>query len=93
MEETVRDKALEENRQNPLGNLPFFLDIPLRFVVVAGGARISLEKLKKLRRGVVIPLDRKCDEPFDLNVNRVRFARCEMVTEKNNLKARILEIV
>lgn len=69
-------------------------DIPVRVSAVLGETHMEINKLLKLGRGAVVPLDRKIGEAVDIYVNDRLVARGEVViTDEDKLGVTMTEIV
>lgn len=69
-------------------------DIPVRVSAVLGETQMEINKLLKLGRGAVVPLDRKIGEAVDIYVNDRLVARGEVViTDEDKLGVTMTEIV
>ncbi len=60
-------------------HLTTILQIPVAVKAVLGSTSVSIAKLMKLKRGTVLPLDRRVGEPIELMVNGRVVARGEIV--------------
>jgi flagellar motor switch protein FliN len=60
-------------------NLSAVLQIPVEVKAVLGSASVAISSLMKMRRGSVLPLDRRVGEPIELMVNGRVVARGEVV--------------
>nr|WP_255775434.1 FliM/FliN family flagellar motor switch protein [Microbulbifer sediminum] len=60
--------------------------------VSVGSARISVEELFNLKKGELLSLDKKVDEPVDVFVNGALVARGVLASKGDSLGVRITEI-
>ena len=60
--------------------------------VSVGSARISVEELFNLKKGELLSLDKKVDEPVDVFVNGALIARGVLASQGDSLGVRITEI-
>jgi flagellar motor switch protein FliN/FliY len=67
--------------------------VPVIVTAVLGKARIQVSDLLKMKRGVVVELDRKIGEPIDIFVNGRLVARGEVVVVKERLGITMTEII
>ena len=67
--------------------------VPVTVTAVLGKARIQVSELLKMKRGVVMELDRKIGEPIDIFVNGRLVARGEVVVVKERLGITMTEII
>lgn len=74
------------------GGVGFLQDIPVEVVVELGRARLTIRQLATLDRDDVVELDRASDEPLDIVVGGRVLARGEIVTVKDRLALRIVEV-
>lgn len=60
-------------------NLSAVMQIPVEVKAVLGSANVPISTLMKMRRGTVLPLERRVGEPIELMVNGRVVARGEVV--------------
>lgn len=60
-------------------HLTTILQIPVAVKAVLGSTSVPIAKLMKLKRGTILPLDRRVGEPIELMVNGRVVARGEIV--------------
>lgn len=63
---------------NALG-LDMFKNVPMTVTLEVASAEVSLGELSVAKPGDVIPLDKETNEPLDVKVNGVSFAKAEVV--------------
>ena len=68
-------------------------NVPVTVTAVLGKSRIQVSDLLKMKRGVVMELDRKIGEPIDIFVNGRLVARGEVVVVKERLGITMTEII
>ena len=70
----------------------FLQDLPVEVVVELGRARMTIRQLASLDRDDVVELDRGEGEPLDLVVGGRVIARVEMVTIRDRIALRVVEV-
>ncbi len=73
-------------------NIGFLQDLPVEIVIELGRARMTIRQLASLDRDDVVELDRGDGEPLDLVVGGRVIARAEMVTVRDRVALRIVEV-
>lgn len=68
-------------------------DVQVKVQAVLGRARMPIGELLRLRKGMVVELDRRVGEPVDIYVNDRLIARGEVVMIDNSLGVTLTEIV
>jgi len=67
-------------------------EIPVELTIEAGKIKLSLEKISTLKEEDVIPLNKQCDEPFDIKVNNKKIAEGEIVQSENKFYIKVTTI-
>ncbi|MFQ5579253.1 MAG: flagellar motor switch protein FliN [Nitrospiria bacterium] len=78
---------------NPVGNLDFILDVPLRITVHLGGTKMIIRDLLQLGQGSVVELDKLAGEPMDVFIGEKLVARGEVVVVNEKFGIRLTDIV
>ena len=73
----VIEDAVEEKSPNP--SLDMFKGVPMTVSLEVASAEVPLGELSVARTGDVIPLEKAVDEPLDVKVNGMPFAKAEVV--------------
>ena len=74
------DLAEEQPVSNDTGlNMEMFQNVPLTITLEVASAEITMGELSKVQGGDVLPLDKAVNEPLDVKVNGVLFAKAEVV--------------
>jgi flagellar motor switch protein FliN/FliY len=68
-------------------------DVQVKVQAVLGRARMPIGELLRLKKGMVVELDRRVGEPVDIYVNDRLIARGEVVMIDNSLGVTLTEIV
>lgn len=68
-------------------------DVPVNVQAVLGRSRMPIGELLRMRSGIVLELDRRVGEPFDIFVNNRLIARGEVVMVDSALGVTLTEIV
>jgi flagellar motor switch protein FliN/FliY len=71
----------------------FFLDVPVTITVKLGEAVMPINEVMKVGVGAVIELDRDVNQPVELSVRGVPFARGEVVVVDEHFGVRIKELL
>ncbi len=77
----------------PVGNLDFILDVPLRVTVHLGGTKMIIRDLLQLGQGSVVELDKLAGEPMDVHIGDKLVARGEVVVVNEKFGVRLTDIV
>ena len=76
----ARDQQAELDGGDDIAqHLTTILQIPVAVKAVLGSTSVPIAKLMKLKRGTILPLDRRVGEPIELVVNGRVVARGEIV--------------
>jgi flagellar motor switch protein FliN/FliY len=67
-------------------------DVSLDLEIELGRTHMCLDEVLKLRKGSVVPLDKRTEEPVDLYVNGRLIARGEVVVLGENFCVRVTEL-
>lgn len=67
-------------------------DIPMRVSIEIGRMRLRVRDLLKLSPGAVIEVKKPAGEPFEICINGVPVARCEVVSVEQSSGVRIIEV-
>ena len=88
MESTVAQETWDEPAIRP----DAVLDVPVQAMIEMERGRLPLARLLTLHTGVVLPFDRPVEQPMDLLINGVRFARGKVVMVNGEFGFRLTEI-
>ncbi|MFQ5779655.1 MAG: flagellar motor switch protein FliN, partial [Nitrospiria bacterium] len=77
----------------PVGNLDFILDVPLRISVQLGNAKMLIRDLLQLGQGSVVELEKLAGEPMDVFIGDKLVARGEVVVVNEKFGVRLTDIV
>jgi flagellar motor switch protein FliN len=71
--------------------MPLF-DVPVRITVELGRLQMKVRKLMQLGPGSVIELKKIAGDPFDVCVNGLPLARCEIIVVDQTSGVRIVDV-
>jgi flagellar motor switch protein FliN/FliY len=68
------------------------LDIPVQIVIEVGRLRLRVRELIQLGPNSVIELKKSAGDPFDVCVNGVPVARCEVILVEQSTGVRVVDV-
>lgn len=79
--------------EQPVGNLDFILDVPLRVTVHLGSTKMMIRDLLQLGQGSVVELEKLAGEPMDVYIGDKLVARGEVVVVNEKFGVRLTDIM
>lgn len=92
-ETTERQVAAGTNAENAVAALKSLADLEMPISISFGTARVPLQDALMLKRGSLVALDERADEPLEFRVNDHIIARGELVVVEDSYAVRIVELV
>ncbi len=74
-------------------NLGILLDTNLELRVVFGETKWTIEQILTMGKGTIVELDRSANEPVDIYVDNVLFAKGEVVAVNGSFGVRLTKII
>lgn len=68
-------------------------DVPVVVSAVLGTAKMQVSDLLKLKRGSIVELERRVDDPVDIYVNNRLIAKGEVVSVNDKLAITLTEVI
>lgn len=93
VETTAGRAAAEINAENAVAALRSLADLEMPISISFGTARVLLQDALMLKRGSLVALDQRADEPIEFRVNDRIIARGEVVVVEDSYAVRIVELV
>ena len=93
VETTAGRAAAETNAENAVAALRSLADLEMPISISFGTARVPLQDALMLKRGSLVALDQRADEPIEFRVNDRIIARGEVVVVEDSYAVRIVELV
>jgi flagellar motor switch protein FliN len=81
------------NAENAVAALRSLADLEMPISISFGTARVPLQDALMLKRGSLVALDQRADEPLEFRVNDRIIARGEVVVVEDSYAVRIVELV
>lgn len=85
------DDVLEQNDIPIQPSMDLFRDVPITVTLEVASTQVSMGELGKAREGDVLPLDKAVNEPLDVKVNGIIFAKAEVVMVDGHYGLKFLE--
>ena len=87
------NESTKETENDPVKNLDFILDVPLKVTVELGRTDIIIKDLLQLGQGSILELDKLAGEPLEILVNGKLIAKGEVVVVNEKFAIRLTDII